>query len=114
MKLLKKLFVAFLFLTATFFSSCELLEDVSSGSYVHFHIDESSDVSVAKITVDGVTKSLYKAGNINACDGGDYIALATFYSTASTMNYVVKNFNGDELASGSVSLGEECIDFTFN
>lgn len=115
MKLFKYLKFGILFLAISF-SNCEVLEDLgeSDDSTVNFHIHSSSSVDYAKITVNGTTKTISKVGDINSCDGGDYIGLASFTSSASSMNYVVKDLNGNQLASGSVSLGADCIDYTFD
>ena len=120
MKLLKKMNVVLLILTALLFTSCEVIdalveeEIASDGSTVHFHIHSSSSVDYAKITVNGITKSVSQVGDIDACSGANYVGLASFTGYGSSMSYVVKNLNGQVLTSGSVALTSKCIDFTFN
>jgi hypothetical protein len=113
---MKKIKLFLFALASLVLTNCEVLDELDSAnsSIVHFHIHSSSNVDYARITVNGVTKSVSQVGDIDACDGGNYAGLASFSSSGSSMGYVVKDLNGNELTSGTVALTAECIDYTFN
>jgi hypothetical protein len=95
--------------------SCDALDDLgdNESSIVHFRISPNSSRTFAKITVNGNTKSISQLDDLDYCNGGDYAGLATYTSSSSSMNYIVKDLNGQQISSGSVKLSAKCTDYVF-
>lgn len=112
--IMKFIKLGILLLLMSFFS-CDALDDLgdNGSSIVHFRIGPNSSRTIAKITVNGTTKSIRRLDDLDYCNGGDYAGLATYTSSSSSMSYVVKDLNGKQISSGSVKLSAKCTDYVF-
>lgn len=89
-----------LFLTIYSFIGCSLLEE-GTGT-VHFNLADSyGGTSFVVVEIDGVRKNAFKTGDVDPCDGGNYVGFATF-SGIGAASYKV--FSGTEqVGTGTIT-----------
>ena len=105
-------------LLALSFTSCEeeaLAAALLGSSEVHFTLAESYG-ELVEVEVEGLSKTVSPGtGSLDPCDGGNYVGIATFlFVSGATKSYTVKDLEGTQVGSGSVTATADCTTVFLN